>query len=267
MTGSGVAYAIRSFAWLLLVILTLGALYPWREASLERYKMRNTFYGDLQGRFVGKGWSLFKAGAWIWLICLIAVLGPWLYFGVEVTIAKITHADDPLAAQKAGARLGLVALLGMFTPLVGLALWPIFQAIEWKWWLEGLRFGEVSFRSDLRRSRLVGIYLGLFGVILGMMVGFGILGGVGAYAFKDQLKAFATSIAVGPMVYFVVLYLAFLVLFGAFYRYFLQFRVWKTVVKSVAIRNLDDVDDVQARGVAVNALGEGLVDGLDVAGF
>ena len=53
--------------WGLLVFLTLGLALPWREASLERYKMRHTHYGDLQGDFEGDGWEFFKRGWWLWL--------------------------------------------------------------------------------------------------------------------------------------------------------------------------------------------------------
>ena len=60
MTGSGWLYALQSILWGVLVIATFGITYPWREAVLERYKIRHTHYGDLQGRFEGTGWSLFR---------------------------------------------------------------------------------------------------------------------------------------------------------------------------------------------------------------
>ncbi len=42
MTGSGWAYAARAALWALLMPLTLGLILPWREAALERYKMRHS---------------------------------------------------------------------------------------------------------------------------------------------------------------------------------------------------------------------------------
>jgi len=51
MTGSGWSYAWRAGLWGLLSLLTLGIAVPWAKASLERYKMRHTAYGNLQGRF------------------------------------------------------------------------------------------------------------------------------------------------------------------------------------------------------------------------
>src|SRR5471032_2437077 len=74
MSGSGWAYAARSMLWGILVILTLGLMLPWREAALERYKMRHSYYGDLPGDFDGRGWDFFKQGWWLWL------LAPFVYF-------------------------------------------------------------------------------------------------------------------------------------------------------------------------------------------
>src|SRR5213595_788148 len=68
MTGSGVSYAWRAALWGLLVGLTLGLALPWQKAALERYKMRHTAYGDLQGSFVATGGQFFKRGWWLWLL-------------------------------------------------------------------------------------------------------------------------------------------------------------------------------------------------------
>ena len=61
MTGSGLAYVGRAVLWDLLTLVTLGFAYAWRSAALERYKMRNTRYGDLQGAFVGSGLDALQA--------------------------------------------------------------------------------------------------------------------------------------------------------------------------------------------------------------
>ena len=70
MDGSGWAYAARAALWTLLSSLTLGLILPWREAALERYKMRHSYYGDLQGSFEGRGWEFFKRGWWLWLLAV-----------------------------------------------------------------------------------------------------------------------------------------------------------------------------------------------------
>src|SRR5712691_4788234 len=112
MTGSGWDYSWRAGLWSLFVMLTLGLALPWRQAALERFKMRHTSYGDLQGRFEGTGGQFFKRGWWIWLLMVIA-------------------------------------LCTMFTAPIALPfLYAAFKAAEWRWWVSGIRLGDVSFESD-----------------------------------------------------------------------------------------------------------------------
>ncbi len=74
MSGSGLAYAGRAALWGVLMGLTLGLILPWREAALERYKMRHSYYGDLPGRFEGTGWAFFKQGWWLWLLAVVPLV-------------------------------------------------------------------------------------------------------------------------------------------------------------------------------------------------
>ena len=71
MTGSGWIYALQASLWGLLMVVTLGLALPWRTAALERYKMRHSYYGDLQGSFEGRGWEFFKRGWWLWLVAML----------------------------------------------------------------------------------------------------------------------------------------------------------------------------------------------------
>jgi hypothetical protein len=55
--------------------------------------------------------------------------------------------------------------------------------------------------------------------------------------------------------------------FGVVVRLYLRRDVWARVVASLVIYNLSAADNVTARGEAVNALGEGFADSLDIGGF
>ena len=79
-TGSAWRYAVCAVFWWAMIALTLGLAYPWAQAALERYKMRNTFYGNLPGRFDGSALWLFWRGAPMWFLVLgplIGCIGPW----------------------------------------------------------------------------------------------------------------------------------------------------------------------------------------------
>src|SRR3954464_2760008 len=58
-TGSAWGYAVCASLWWLLVILRVGLAYPWAQAGIERFKIRNTYLGNLRGRFEGTGGRLF----------------------------------------------------------------------------------------------------------------------------------------------------------------------------------------------------------------
>ena len=66
--GSPWRYALYALVCWGVVIVTLGLAYPWTSAFIERFKMRNTSYGDLHGRFEGSGLALFVRGLPMWLV-------------------------------------------------------------------------------------------------------------------------------------------------------------------------------------------------------
>src|ERR1700688_3598798 len=80
--GSAWGYAIIALAWWMLIALTLGLAYPWAQASLQRFKMRRTSYGDLPGSFAGSGTRLFLRGLPMWLL----VMGPLVIGFVALSV-------------------------------------------------------------------------------------------------------------------------------------------------------------------------------------
>ncbi|HEX3496205.1 MAG TPA: DUF898 family protein [Methylocella sp.] len=265
MTGSGLAYALRALGWTFLTVLTLGLVYPWRAAALEGYKMGHTFYGDLPGRFGGKGWDFFKRGWWLWLVALSLVAG--LSGGVALS--------KKIAAPPA---VGIVALVFVLVGVFAVPfIYAAFKATEWRWWVQGLRFGHgpggMRFDSDLRRGALTGNIWKMIGVSLAVfaivpLVGFinhGVMMALGIDTFKIVAGHKLPTIAfVIPMA---VAYLATFLALGVVWRIYMVQRIWKLVVSSISIENLDAADHVVAKGEAASAIGEGLADSLDVAGF
>ena len=89
--GSAWAFAFRAVAWWVVTALTFGLAYPFQVTSLERYKMRHTYYGDLAGRFEASALPLLLRGFLMWLL----VIGP-LAFAVVVfasTVDWVALAD------------------------------------------------------------------------------------------------------------------------------------------------------------------------------
>ena len=173
MTGSGWAYAVRALLWGLLLIPTLGFAYPWRTAALERYKLGHSFYGNLPGRFALTGWALFKRVWWVWLLGLLPVI---LLFGGLLAAGVATNQglpkNNPLVAGS-----GIVMIVGLSSMLALPFLHAVRVATEWRWWAEGVRFGDAAVACVLPSTALIGVYWSLIGVGLLVVVGFCAIGG------------------------------------------------------------------------------------------
>jgi uncharacterized membrane protein YjgN (DUF898 family) len=258
MDGSGWAYAMRAAAWSLLVGITLGAALPWREAALERYKMRHCHYGDLPGSFVGRGSEFFKRGWKLWL----AMLSP-LILGFVLAVVEAGH-KSPAAASV----VGLVILIWVFfVPWI----YGHFKAIEWRWWVAGIRFGDVSFESDLPANGLYGLYwkvIGwfllidlLFGLYIGACVGL-------AVGFKNAAQiASGLQSNIAVTIAIVIGYLAIIIAVNVVLRVYLLRDIWARIASSTTVHHLEAAANVAAKGDLADALGEGFAGNLDVVGF
>ena len=258
MDGSGWAYAVRAAGWTLLTAITLGAVLPWREAALERYKMRHCHYGDLAGSFEGQGSELFKRGWKLWL----AALCPFI-LGLVLGVANAGH-KAPVAAGV----VGLVTFIWLFAlPYI----YGSFKAIEWRWWISGIRFGDVSFGSDLPSNGLYGLYWKIIGwyvlivilfsiymaVCLGLFVGFGDV----AHLAARQKASYGMWVAT------IAGYLAIIIALNVALRVYLLRDLWTRAASSATVYRLEAVGNVAAKGDLADALGEGLAGSLDVVGF
>ena len=235
MDGSGWAYAGRAMLWTLLAVLTLGLAWPWRAAALERYKMRHSHYGDLRGDFEGRGWEFFKQAWYLWLIAPFAIL--------------------------------LFPLL----PFV----YAQFKAVEWRWWLSGIRFGGVRLESSLPVNAFHGLYWKVIGwfillslvyvIYLGAVIALGTsLLGLGKDGLP-QAQALATQMLL--VVAMVPGYIALILAVNVVMRLYLVRDMWAVALDSVRVYGIEAMANVAAKGDLASALGEGFADGLDVAGF
>jgi uncharacterized membrane protein YjgN (DUF898 family) len=258
MKGSGWAYALRAILWDFANLFTLGLALPWATASLERYRMRHTYFGSVQGNFSGTGWTLFKRGWWLWALSLASLVG---------TFAINIHLIETYPEQK--EILGGVAPVLMI--LAGLAIWPLVMAIFTRWHIDGLRLGDVAVSSRLR----AGTFYGLFFKVLFSSIGYGIVFSVvfalGAFvigmffqeAFTDMQAGEWTGGAILIGILAAIAYLIFLLGFGVIQRYFFGRGLWAAIVNTTSVSNLRSLDSAVAAGKPSGVVGEGLADALD----
>ncbi|MGZ5961541.1 MAG: DUF898 family protein [Rhizomicrobium sp.] len=274
MTGSGWLYAFRAGLWGLLSLITLGIAMPWREAALERYKMRHSHYGDLQGGFAGTGWGLFKK---VWWLGALAYLFLGLLIAVPIVVAMLVKQNPAaLNARSLNTAVFLTygALLFSF-PFI----YAGYRALVWRWWISGIRFGEVRCESNLRTGALCGIYWAVLGwatliLFVDMIVAGGAFAAVvaaagGSTLFNNNtaLAAFLVSHSYVLTAAFIFNYLILALAIGTMMRIYLLRRMWARVTNSATVHNLEAADNVSAVGSTTNALGEGFANSLDIAGF
>ncbi|WP_445501631.1 DUF898 family protein [Microvirga sp. G4-2] len=257
MKGSGWAYAFRAVLWDFANLLTLGLALPWAAASLERYRMRHTYFGNVQGDFSGTGWSLFKRGWWIWASGIAMIIGS------VFIIAALPHAaEDPETAMQL-----VIALL----LLVLLALSPLAMAIFTRWQINGLRFGDVMVSSKLRTGTFYGLFFKVFCSSIGYAIAFSLVFGIGAFIigmfFLDALADMQAGAWSGGAIVIGILgavaYLIFLLGFGVIQRYFFGRGLWAAIVTTTTVSNLHALNSAVAAGKASGVVGEGLADALD----
>jgi uncharacterized membrane protein YjgN (DUF898 family) len=275
MGGSGLSYCWRAALWSLLSFFTLGLALPWRQAALERFKMRYTAYGNLAGRFEATGLQLFKRGWGLWLVSLLLFgsAAAVLVWGM-ITIMGFAEGVTPQMVGKAWFVL-ILTPVAFLVGLVGLPFaLPLYRAIEWRWWISGIRFGDVSFESDLRRGRLIGLYWKVVGWSLLIITVFSTWStAVWLYA-KSQvgngpLEQQILLITQHPAFYAgtIVGYIFAILAFWTVTRIYMIHDVWHRVSTTVTAHNLASAVDVTEQGQLASAIGEGLADSLDVAGF
>lgn len=260
MTGSGWAYAARAVLWDLVTILTLGLALPWRAAALERYRMRHTFFGDIPGAFTGRGWIFFKRGWWLWLMATVP-----LVLLVVAAVSALQARGSGESAPAAAAFIPLAIVLWLPALFLG---YPLYRAISTRWFLEGIRFGELSITSTLRKRSVLWAYG------KAMLIG-GIASGVVGIIFATILESLGLSfeglnqMPVPPVRMLVLLagfYLVALMIFAIVNLQFITRGVWMLAAESVMVLNLAALDAANARGAAAGSLGEGLADALDFGG-
>jgi uncharacterized membrane protein YjgN (DUF898 family) len=262
-----------------LTVLTAGLAYPFQLASLERYKMRNTFYGDLAGRFDGSGLRLFLRGVPIWFL-VVAPLAITAGAFIEVVdwgalINALEQSGDDVMARIESANPQLAAvflfamLMGGLAVALAAVLYPVFQALKLRWWSSGLRFGGIETRSILRTGRVYGAYMRFlwFAFLFSLALAIAALPGlvlVGVLSGDGEAGAASEIAATGLLL---VGYVIAMLGFSTIYRATVQLSLWQLGMESLQLSGLSALARVTATGQPSSAVGEGLADALNVGGY
>jgi uncharacterized membrane protein YjgN (DUF898 family) len=257
----------------------LGLAYPWAQANLQRYMMRHTSYGKLPGRFEGTGWRLFVRGLPLWLVIvspLLAAIGflaaykDWHVFDAadpdDAKAGPIIVMANDLVARLGTKTVSALAIGGISASiLIAIVFYPVFQAIVYRWWLSGLRFGGIAVTSRLRIGQVYLIYLRYIGLAWLFMMGASIGIGILASVIFALLSVAGSQIPGWELIgagIGVLFYAAFALGLSVMHQVLITFALWRAAAQSAEISDAPILDTVEAKAGLSSALGEGLVDAL-----
>jgi uncharacterized membrane protein YjgN (DUF898 family) len=273
-SGSAIRYAVCAVFWWAMILLTLGLAYPFAQAALERFKLRHTHYGDLQGRFEGSGWRLFFRGVLFWIVVIVP-----LVLGLIVAIGTVDWAAVGEASQRSGtdmmgriegagvAQAIVVAVIAIAWGVITAALlYPAFQAMVLRWWISGVRFGELAATSRLRTGAVYAFYgrfmwmalLAAVVIAILALIAFTVVG----FAEKGSMTSSALGIATLVGIYVIVA-----LAYSTIYQATVRWRLWRHAFETLELSAPEALYKVKAAGAAGSAIGEGLADALNVGGI
>ena len=230
----------------------------------------------------GSGWA-YSWRACLWGLLALLTLGlavPWRESALErYKMRHLHYGDLPARFEGTGSdlfkRTWWLWLLSL--PIITLPFtYPAYKAAIWRWWVSGIRFGEVHFESDLRTGSLMGLYWAVIGwitlVVVADIIVISIVSTVAILSGAKPAGANAMLLLLRQHPYLVLganmaNYLLLVLCIGVIARIYLVRGVWERVVTSTTVHNLDGAEGVRVRGAMASALGEGFADSLDIAGF
>lgn len=272
-SGSAWRYAVCALSWWAMIALTLGLAYPFAQSRLERFKMRNTFFGNLPGRFEGSGLRLLLRGVALWFLAVVPFAGGLLAMLLAVNwhaLATAPASDDLSSWLEASGLAGAAVyagLTGIWLLLSVALLYPIFQAIVLRWWASGLRFGDVAVTSRLRTAQVYRVYARflayafLFTLVAGAVL---IAGALALPSLTEKLDSTAREII--TTIAGLAAYVAIALGYSTIYQATVRLGLWRCVVESLDISNVAVLEQVTAVGQPASPVGEGLADALSVGG-
>jgi uncharacterized membrane protein YjgN (DUF898 family) len=273
-SGSALRYSVYALLWWMLIILSAGLAYPFAQTQLEHFKMRHTFFGNLPGHFEGSGWHLLMRclPLWAFTVVPLAIGAIATIFTIDWNALSSTSGADHRAnwietSGLAGTRM-ILALTGAWLLFSIAFLYPIFHAILLRWWVSGLRFGDVALRSRLHIAQVFGVYARFFGYAVVFTAIAGSLLVIGTFElsrFTGEPSSMRDEII--TKVLGLSAYVAIALGYWTIYQAIVKLGLWRCVIESLEVSNLAKLGQVTAAGEAASAIGEGLADALNMGGI
>ena len=236
-TGSAWVYAILTTLWFAINLMTLGLSYPWARASLERYKMRHTFYGDVQGSFAGRGGALFRRG----ILLLVLILVPILFL-----LFRLGNQIQQNPGEQTAAVSEFYGYVAIWFAVIGLVIYPTFHARVLRWRVAGIRFGTLSVQAEFSTWQLYKAYLKFSTLVIAIAILALIVAAIVQLKIVPALPL-GTSIGIEfvGVVALVVSYFIVATLVAISYQATVRLTTWRLIVDAMVLSGIDQLDRVK----------------------
>jgi uncharacterized membrane protein YjgN (DUF898 family) len=270
LKGNAWAYALRRFLWSILLVATIGLVYPWMASSLWKYRWRNTWLGDHKFEIAGN-WRVF-AGPYF-----AAYLVNAFTIGATAIGIPATHDFMLVGNTVIPGPVGLLACFGCLVLLTMSYCWYRTRTVSAM--LSTISLGAAKLNVRVTAGRLFVLYVGyLIGVVVLLVVlaaaAIVTVGGIYAAASgggKEAVSAhqLATMFQSGTLnvALLILVYLVVLGAFGLLSEIILRFGWWKLLAGGTTITNPDALSAVRAGGEDRSLIGQGLADALNVGAY
>jgi uncharacterized membrane protein YjgN (DUF898 family) len=252
-SGTGTGYLLHSIKWMLLVIVTLGICMPMLRTALYRYRMGNTFFGQVQARFEGDAKPLMKR----WLVVWGAIVAAFVVIGL-ISVSEVMNAGVFVVAVELLVLLALIASVPV--------LWISYRAAEFRHFTSGTSFGAMRLASDVRTRSVIWAMVKFGLLLLLAVIGLGLLLGVLGYFLIGDRSGAEGAAGIVYVLAFPFMLTLFLT-YGLLTELYLRRRLWALYASSVSIANTKALADIlQREQQHEGGVGEAFDGGFEIAG-
>jgi len=268
LRGHAWAYAVRRFFWSILMLVTLGLIYPWMASSLWKYRWRNTWYGDRKFEIAGN-WRAF-AGTYFatYFLNLLTIGGALGWSAATHDYVMLDNYPVP------GVVTGLALIACAIVLGVTLAWYRARSASRM---LSTVSCGDAQLTVKFGGASLFWQYVVyavsvvLAALLLLIVLGIAIIFIVAASSSGGHAEASSAlsifQISAVNVALLVVGYLVVLGILGMLAEIILAFGWWRLLARGTTISNPDSLRSVKATAEDRALIGQGLADALNVGAY
>ncbi len=262
LQGSTWNYLKLALLWDVLWILTLGFMMPWREATLWRYQIQHTRFGQQAFRFHGTPQALLRPWLMVWLTGIFFLAGSGLLGFVIASQGQFNINDLSNVAPELRALFFFAVSAQSLSLMIFPFAYLYFLIRLTRWKISGLALADARFNCDLRFGRLLvfaGFALALITISMGLAALIPVLWGIPIYIEGH----------VNPLLLLLSGFIGFVLLTTIVPTIWMTVFSFEAVKQTVLRSDLDQPSALERAAQAADAgprTGEGFADAFDLGG-